>query len=80
MVVGVCVSVAEECGEEVDLRGKGFPSLESCAFAIETDAMSPVLLDTACLRYDDWSERCCHGLLGPASVCGMTYECVREDG
>lgn len=27
--MGVGVSVAEECGEEVDLRGRGFPSLES---------------------------------------------------
>lgn len=36
--MGVGVSVAEECGEEVDLRGRGFPSLESCAFAFETDA------------------------------------------
>lgn len=44
MVVGVGVSVAEECGEEVDLRGRGFPSLGSYAFAFETDAMSPVLL------------------------------------
>ena len=50
--MGIGVSVAEECGEEVDLRGKGFSSLESYAFAFETDAMSPMLLDTAFLRYD----------------------------
>ena len=36
--MGVGVSVAEECGEEVDLRGRGFSSLESYAFAFETDA------------------------------------------
>lgn len=52
MVVGIGVSVAEECGEEDDLRGRGASFAVVLAFAFETDAMSPVLLDTACLRYD----------------------------
>ncbi len=52
MVVGIGVSVAEECGEEDDLRGRGAFAVV-LAFAIKTDAKTPMLLDTAFLRYDD---------------------------
>ena len=71
--MGVGVSVAEECGEEVDLRGKGFPSLESLLLRLRRTLESCATGSRIGVRDDDWGVCPCYNpCYWIPHFCGMT--------
>ncbi len=68
-------AVVMATGSRIGVRDDMNEVVWTCAFSFETDAKSPMLLDTAFLRYDDWSERYGHGYWVP-HFCGMTIRAL----